>query len=362
MNKVNVIAMDTHSQTTDICVKTRADGPCRRFHVCTSISEMVKVIEQVKCPRELVIEEGPLADWLLRNLKMYVNKAVACDPRKNALVAGGGGSDKDDAIDAQKLCDLYLGHYIRPVHHGESLSRQVGKQAVGLYHERVSHRVRCANKVMGLLKRWGIMAREKDFQEKAQREKLLWGLLWGSPWERQAGGHMQLLMRSYDEARLEEKQMHREVVRLAKAEEVVVRWEAVPGIGWIRGMTLLVYLDTPWRFRNKQALWKYMGIGLVRERSGSSETRVHVPAGCNRALKGTILGAAETVIMQKAGEFYRRYERWMESGMRFKNARRNVARDIACTVWSMWKNGRGFDERLIGCASGPACESGGSGL
>jgi transposase len=362
MSKVHVIAMDTHSQTTDLCVKTRTDGPCRRWRVRTSIPEIVRVIEQVKGPREMVIEEGPLADWLLRNLKMHVDKAVACDPRKNALVAGGGGSDKDDAIDAEKLCDLYLGHYIKPVHHGESLSRQVAKQAVGLYHERVIHRVRSANKVMGLMKRWGMMVREKDFQDPDQREKLLGALRAESECQRQAAGHMQLLMRSYDAARAEEKQMHREVVKLAKAEEVVVRWEAVPGIGWIRGMTLLAYLDTPWRFKRKQALWKYMGIGLVRERSGSSDTRVHVPTGCNRLLKGTILGAAETVILQKAGAFYRRYERWMEAGMRFRNARRNVARDIAQTLWSMWKNGREFDERLIGGASALACEAGASGL
>jgi len=152
------------------------------------------------------------------------------------------------------------------------------------------------------------------------------------------------------------------VVRMAKNQEVVVRWEAIPGIGWIRGMTLWAYLDTPWRFRNKQALWKYMGIGLVRERSGEGWGRVHVPLGCNRLLKGTIVGAAETVLMQKKGEFYIRYERWRDSGFSFKNARRNVARDIACTVWAMWKNGRAYDERLIGAASAAVDNAGGSGL
>ena len=142
----------------------------------------------------------------------------------------------------------------------------------------------------------------------------------------------------------------------------MVRFEEVPGIGWIRGMTLYAYLDTPWRFKSKQALWKYMGIGLVRERSGKGQERVHVGAGCNRMLKGTIVGAAETVLMKKSGAYYLRYERWMESGMGFKNARRNVARDIACTVWSMWKSGRGFDERLIGGAQALACAAGGNGF
>jgi transposase len=350
MSKVHVIAMDTHSQTTEICVKTRANGPGRKWSVKTGIPAIVEVIEQVKGPKELVIEEGPLADWLLRNLKGHVDQAQACNPRRNALIAKEG--DKDDPIDANKLADLYLGGFTRPVHHAQSAARQAARQAVGLYHERVRHRVRCANKVMALLKRQGIMAKEKDFQKKKQREALLAGWLAGEPWQRQYAGHVELLWKCYDEACVEEKQMHREIVRLAKSEEVVVRWEAVPGIGWIRGMTLLAYLDTPWRFGCKQALWKYLGIGLVREKSGESAEYVHVSRSCNRLLKSTLLGAAETVLMQKRGEYYRRYERWRESGLSFKNARRNVARDIASTVWAMWKTGRNYDEGLIGGQGG----------
>ena len=156
--------------------------------------------------------------------------------------------------------------------------------------------------------------------------------------------------------------MHREIVKLGQQTEVVVRWQAVPGIGWIRGMTLWAYLDTPWRFPSRQALWKYLGIGLVREQSGEGRAWVHVPRGCNRLLKATIVGAAETVIRTRAGAFYRRYESWEQAGLSFKNARRNVARDIAQTVWSMWKNGREFDERLIGGASACASDAGGHGF
>lgn len=345
MSKVHVIAMDTHSQTTDICVKTRANGPGRHFHVKTTIPEIAAVIEQVSRPRELVLEEGPLAGWLLRNLRSRVEQAVACDPRKNALIAKDG--DKDDPIDASKLCDLYIGGYIKRVHHPESLAREVAKQAVGLYHERVGHRVAQGNKVMGLLKRWGIMAKEKDFEKKESREPLLSGLA-KSAEEKLAAGHVRLLWRSYDEAAAEEDCMHREIVRLAKEQEVVVRWEQIPGIGWIRAMTLFAYLDTPWRFKSKRKLWKYMGIGLSRQRSGNGPARVSVDQGANHMLKGVIIGAAETVIMHQSGELHRRYEHWRGEGQSYKNARRNVARDIATTLWAMWKNGGEFDERLIG--------------
>jgi transposase len=346
MSKVHIIAMDTHSQTTDICVKTRPNMPGKHYRVNTTIPAITAVIEKVRRPRELVLEEGPLAGWLLRNLREHVEKAVSCDPRKNALIAKDG--DKDDPIDASKLCDLYLGGFTRAVHHAGSLAREVAKEAVGLYHERVAHRVAQANKVMGLLKRWGIMAREKDIQEKNQREKVLTGLAADSPEGQAAAGHVRLLCGSYDEAALEEEQMYEEVVKLAKGEEVVVRWKKIPGIGWIRGMTLYAYLDTPWRFTSKRKLWKYMGIGLSREHSGNGYTRVHVDQGANHVLKGMIIGAAETVIMHKKGALYGRYERWLAQGQTHKNARRNVARDIATICWAMWKHGGEFDERLIG--------------
>ena len=91
-----------------------------------------------------------------------------------------------------------------------------------------------------------------------------------------------------------------------------------------------------------------MGIGLTREHSGNGYTRVHVDNSGNRPLKDVMVGAAETVIMHKCGELYRRYAWWREQGQSYKNARRNVARDIGATCWAMWKTGGEFDERLLG--------------
>ena len=157
--------------------------------------------------------------------------------------------------------------------------------------------------------------------------------------------------------------MRREVVGLAKSQEQVVRWEALPGIGWIRAMTLFVYLDTPWRFKSKQALWKYMGIGLVREHSGEGWMRVRVEKGANRMLKSTILGAAESVITQQGENgFYRQYVKWRGNGLSFKNARRNLARSLSAVAWGMWKNGGMYDESQVGCAAQVACEAEGGGL
>jgi hypothetical protein len=76
-------------------------------------------------------------------------------------------------------------------------------------------------------------------------------------------------------------------------------------------------------------------------------------------LNGAILAAAETVIMHRSGELYARYERWRAEGQSYKNARRNVARDIATICWAMWKHGGDYDERLIGGMPVPGPTEGG---
>lgn len=345
MRKVHFIAMDTHGQTTDICVKTRVEQPGRRYHVATTIPTLRAVLEAVPRPRQLTLEEGPLADWLWRNLQGSVDGALVCDPRRNALIAKEG--DKDDPIDAGKLCDLYLGGYLRPVPHAATLGRQLCKQTVGLYHERVRERVRAANKVIGLCKRWGLIVWESDFAEPGKRAGVL-GRLAGRPGQEVVRGHVELLWRGYDEAVWEQEQLRREVIKLGRSEPQVVRWTALPGIAWVRGLTLLAYLDTPWRFRRKQALWKYLGIGLVRARSGAGPEVVQVERQVNRVLKSVILGAAESALAQGDNPFAGQFARWSAAGLSRRNARRNVARSLAGVLWGMWKTGRDYDPAQVG--------------
>ena len=356
MATVHYIAMDTHCHSTDICVKTRANRAGRHWQVPTTIPAIREVLEQIHRPRKLTFEEGPLADWLWRNLQEHADETLVCDPRKNALVAKDG--DKDDPIDADKLCDLYIGGYLRAVHHPESLRREVMKQTVGLYHRQVRVRVQRANQVLAYLRRWGVVVTEKDFASSSDRPELLRRVVAGGRGgtmdagvEALVGTNLELLGEAYDAAVSVETRLRREVVRLGRDQEQVTRWQALPGIGPIRALTLLVYLDVPGRFKSKQALWKYLGIGLVRAHSGNGAEFVHVERGANRVLKNVILGAALSVIMQGDNPFAEQYARWQTAGQTPKNARRNVARSLATVAWGMWKNGADYDPARVGVAA-----------
>jgi hypothetical protein len=93
-----------------------------------------------------------------------------------------------------------------------------------------------------------------------------------------------------------------------------------------------------------------MGIGLDRKHSGLGAMHLHVIRRANHPLKDMILGAATTAIVQEANPFARQYQRWIKKGaLSPSNARRNVGRSLATTLWGMWKNGSEYrPEWVIG--------------
>ena len=345
MKRCHFIGMDVHCQFCEIAVVTPGGDVCHRQRCDTTIPALREAIEAVKQPRQLVMEEGPLADWLTRNLAPVVDEWVVSEPRRNRLIAEDG--DKDDPVDAEKLAQLLRGGFIKAVHQSKDLSRSLFKQQVGLYHGRVCHRVAEGLRVLSAFRRHGVMIQEKHFVAEEDRPELLKRLV------DDAGlrSMLECLWRGYDAAVEQEEFLRRRLVALAKQEEVVSRFQELPGVGPVRAATFFVYVDTPWRFASKQALWKYLGIGLERRRSGNGPERLRVPFQINRLLKYTILGAALSAVVQGDNPFADQYGRWIKQGLTQRVARRNVARSLAVTLWGLWKNGSVYHPEWVGVAA-----------
>jgi transposase len=345
MKRRHFIGMDVHCKFLELAVVDAEGRKVSGGRCATAIPALVAELDKVPRPRALVIEEGPLADWLWRQVRVHVDDMVICEPRRNRLIARDG--DKDDPIDAEKLAQLYRGGFVKAVHHGDSLPRAIFKQHVGLYHDAVRQRVRAALRISSLLRRHGVFVREKAFVNPTDRPALLQSL----PKSRTLRMDVRLLWKGYDVLAAVEEKMRRRLVQLAKKVDVVRRFVEVPGIAWVRAATLYVWLDTPWRFRSKSALWKYLGIGLERRRSGNGPEHLGVPPLVNGALKSTILGAAKSAVAQDDNPFADQYRRWIEAGLSPKIARRNVARSLAATLLGLWKNGTAYRPEWVGVAA-----------
>lgn len=301
-----LITMDTHCRTTDACIKTAGGKLVRREHLSTGIPQLRELIESVPHPRRIAFEEGSMAGWLYRDLKHSADEMMVCDPRRNAHVTKDG--DKDDPIDAEELNDLYRGGFLKQVHQQDNSEQAAIRQLVGMYHDRVSHRVGEGNRLLALGKRWGVMLK---------RSMLL------------------------------EEELYKEVCELTAKDKMMRRTMELPGYGPIRAATLISYMDIPWRFKSKSALWKYVGIGLHREKSGEGLGILCVEQNCNRLLRNVVIGAAQNAIDQKENVSAERYARWLKAGLSSRNARRNVARDQVPAVWGMWKSDTAWDARML---------------
>ena len=350
MSRGHIIALDTHCAFTMTAVLRPSGELVRRRRVATEIPVLRELIAAVRSPRHVVLEEGPLADWLVRELQPVADVVVACDPRRNAHIAKDG--DKDDPIDAFKLGQLYRGGFVKPVHHPATLERSGFKQLVGLYHDRVRNLVRQGNRILAQFRRHGCFAAQRELLAPDSRRALLEHL----PLRPLRAGVLVLL----DELALAHggvRQLQRLLEREARRYEPICRFVQVPGVKWIRAATFFAYVDTPWRFRRKQALWRYMGIGLERRHSGVGPEQVGVPGVHTvcRALKSMILGAALSAI---AGDnpFAAQHKEWRHAGVTPRNARRNVARSLAAVLWGMFKSGCVYQPAWVGGASANVSE------
>jgi transposase len=213
-----------------------------------------------------------------------------------------------------------------------------------MYHGLVRDRVRSANYIIAQFRHQGIMLHESQFDDAAERLALLRKL----PASKLLRFDFTHLWSIYDAAVECETAVRNELIRQARRIEPIRRFVDLPGIFWIRAATFYAYIDTPWRFKSKSALWKYMGIGIERRQSGQGYERLRIAPQCNHPLKAAILGAAITAITRGANPFAAQYKRWSSGGISPTNARRNVARSLASTLWGMWKNSTEYDPALVG--------------
>ncbi len=98
--KTSYIGADVDSKMTELAIDT-GDDEVTRYRVPTTIPALKAVLAEIAGHKKLTFEEGPMAQWLYRNLKEDVHELIVCDPRRSRLITDDG--EKTDPIDAGKL-------------------------------------------------------------------------------------------------------------------------------------------------------------------------------------------------------------------------------------------------------------------
>ncbi len=336
------IGADVHNNNIEMAVMKRKKI-VRRYTIPTSISAAAQVLDSLQGKKYIAIEEGPMSGWLYRNLRRKVERFVVSDPRRNKLISSDG--DHDDKIDSGKLAILLAGDYLREIYHTDDEQRVELKHWVSLYHDRVNDAVRNINKIRARCRMHGVTIPRKVVRQSEYRD------IWLSELKQPAlARQLLMLCIGYDATAKQARMAKQQLISLSKKHSIVDIWQQLPGIGIIRAVTIFAYLDTPWRFKKKNKLCKYCGIGLQRTASGTDKKGKPKPAmlrlsrASNRVLKNAILGAGLTAINQKQSSFRQDYERMVQNGVIPSNARHAVARKLLTVMWGMWKRNYQFDQ------------------
>ena len=225
-----------------------------------------------------------MSGWLYRNLNGKLDQFISSDPRRNKLIASDG--DKDDKIDAAKLASLLRGGFLRAIHHSDDDRCAELKHWVSLYHDRVRDAVRGINKIRARCRMHGVKISRAALRDPASRTDWLQKINHNA-----LANQLKMLWIGYDATSQQVKFAKRQLSMLSKKHEMIQHWSLLPGIGLIRATTIFAYLDTPWRFKKKNKLWKYCGVGLQRTTSGTWSVETVRSSGGEKTLESMTAGA-----------------------------------------------------------------------
>jgi len=328
------ITMDAHTEWTEIVVGNERGKAILHKTVKTGAKALREVVQNVRGPATIVVEESTLAGWLRTELADLVDAFIACDPRHNRLI--WGAEDKNDRNDAVRLLELAALDQLKPVYHADA-DRYGLKELVLTYHRAVRDVARYHNRIKAKCRQHGLGCVPASVYAGPQRKEMLARFPWADT--RRAMRH---LLSTFDALARQRDKLYHALVRRGRRIEAVRRFQQLPGVGPVIAITVFAIVDTPFRFANKKRLWKYAGLAL-REKSSANVTLARgASRQGSRWLKYVVMQAAIEAIQHGNNEFAEQAQRMRQAGVHEGNARRTVARKMLATIYGIWKSGEAY--------------------
>jgi hypothetical protein len=155
MRKIAHLSMDVHARNI-VMGDMNGNGKFlgnRPFTTCEN--NIIDALKAVKAKRKyLVMEAGPLANWVAQTASAYVTQVFISDSRENALIYKS--SKKKDKVDTKKLCRLRRLNEFKEVYRPENDQRAIFKAAVQHYEDLRDQLAALKKKIKAMYRQWGV--------------------------------------------------------------------------------------------------------------------------------------------------------------------------------------------------------------
>jgi transposase len=334
--------MDVHARN---CVLGDMDANGKfRGNRCfvTCENNIINALKAVKAKRKyLVIEAGPLANWVAQTASGYLTQVFISDPRENALIYKS--SQKYDKVDTKKLCRLLRLNEFKEVYRPESDQRAIFKAAVQHYLDLRDQLTALKNKIKAKYRQWGVIDVFTDsVYSRSGRDKFLKQL-------KHHPIYLQLkqLYDLMDHTAAIKQDAQSAMQTLGRNYPEIKEFKKIPGMGPIGAHTFDAYIQTPHRFAKRSRLWKYCRLA-ISDRSSDGK-----PLGYKRLDKsgvGELKALSHRAFMSAMkgdNEVKGFYLKSLQRTHNHKHARLNTQRKIISVMRGIWKKGQAYRAELF---------------
>lgn len=341
------VGLDVHRDTISVAVLDSRGKLILEKVIATTATEVIELVELLRGKLHVAFEEGTSASWLVGLLQPRAAQVLVCDPRKNDR-----RGSKSDRIDARELADLLRCGRLSPVFHQACGLSSLGEVA-RTYLVLTKDQTRVMNRIKALYRSWAIPCTGQSCYSSRRRQEWL-SQLPLPPVRARAEVYYQQM----DSLQQLRQQVRAQLLKEGRKHSAFRLLRQIPYIGPLRAILLIVFIQTPHRFRTKRQLWAYCGLALETHNSGEyrfrqgqlERKRQPTVVGLNRNhhhLLKYVLKSVAARGCSGAGPLHDFAQNLLHQGMRPEMVRLTVARKIAAIVLVLWKKGVVFDARYL---------------
>jgi transposase len=341
------VGLDVHRDTISVAVLDSRGKVILEKVIATAAGAVWELVALLRGKLHVAFEEGTSADWLAGLLQPRVAQVVVCDPRKNDR-----RGTKSDRIDARELADLLRCGRLSPVFHQDCGLSSL-EELARTYLVLTKDQTRVMNRIKALYRSWAIACTGQSCYTPRRRQEWLAQLP-----HRPVRGRAEIYYQQMDSLQQLRQHVRAQLLQQGRKHPAFGRLRQIPYIGPMRAILLIVFIQTPHRFRSKRQLWAYCGLALETHDSGEyrfrqgqlQRKRQPTVVGLNRNhhhLLKYVLKSVAARGCSGSGPVHDFAQNLLDQGMRPEMVRLTVARKIAAIVLALWKKGVAFDARYL---------------
>jgi transposase len=328
--------LDVSQAKTTICIVDGRGGVTWRGSCATTPKAIMQTLAKRAASLERVgLESGPLAPWLVHELRA-LGLPVVCLDARHAQAALSVQVNKSDANDADGLAQIVRTGWYREVE-VKSVESHLVRATLGVRKQLVGMRTETINQIRGLMKIFGLILRKGSGArfEAQVRTRLA---------ERaELGLVVEPLLAAWRALDDQIDALERHLIGRARRHEVCHRLMTVPGVGPLTALAFVTTVDDPTRFRRSSSVGAYLGLTPRRFQSGERDVSGRISKCGDRLTRSYLFEAANVLLT--------RVERWSSlkawairlakrSGA--KKAKVALARKLAALLHRLWQDGTTF--------------------